>query len=232
MNLIKKLFPGVDKFYIEALCRHADVIRRTSKYFYDFVYKNSSVELNPLNFSMGDSKDFSSSDFVNKISDLEKEADAIAKEITARIRNSHSWQLPIDGDQILDLINLMDDIVDLMKAASKRMALYGGNIRFSKNQVDSSGFIVSSSESIRQIMSNLSNIHMNIESIHSDCEQVDMIESQADALYHSGLETLFDGSEVTVKTLMMERVYDMIEEIMDKCEDVTKNTSSIVARQV
>ena len=58
------------------------------------------------------------------------------------------------------------------------------------------------------------------------------IESEADELLDRGLRTLFASDASAGNKLTIERVYDLIEAVVDRCEDVTDVIDGIVVEQV
>jgi uncharacterized protein Yka (UPF0111/DUF47 family) len=58
------------------------------------------------------------------------------------------------------------------------------------------------------------------------------IEGEADELLDSGLRVLFAGDTSPGRKLTVEKVYDLIEAAVDRCEDVVDVIDGIVVEQV
>ena len=58
------------------------------------------------------------------------------------------------------------------------------------------------------------------------------IEGEADELLDRGLRDLFAGDASPGYKLTVEKVYDLIEAVVDRCEDVTSVIDGIVVEQV
>jgi uncharacterized protein Yka (UPF0111/DUF47 family) len=58
------------------------------------------------------------------------------------------------------------------------------------------------------------------------------IEGEADELLDRGLRTLFAGESSPGQKLTVEKVYDLVEAVVDRCEDVVDVIDGIVVEQV
>lgn len=126
----------------------------------------------------------------------------------------------------------MDDVIDFIKSASNRMELYSNSISFPDDVYRFSLLIDEASEKILSVCSLLPQMEKHWQKIYEICDDIDSLETKADQLNHKGIENLFQAKPLKVEDICLERVYDMMEDIMDSCEDVAKTIASIVVRQV
>lgn len=69
--------------------------------------------------------------------------------------------------------------------------------------------------------------------LHSLTERATKLEGRADDLHNAGLKTLFKASgRDPVAFLVGLELYDRSENVMDRCEDVANQVSSIVVEHV
>lgn len=221
-RLIKSLFPGVDSYFIGALSEHAYITYQASVQFQKFILSHKDHPKSSDELSL----------FTQEIFDAEKKADEIARTFTQRVQQSHSWQLPFDADQMLDLMNRQDDIIDALKSISEKMTLYSTKCAFNEDFLSVSVLISKATLCIYTCCQNISAMHKNADKIRVECETVDHLESEADKIRHDGLRKLFmeQASDDTVR--YTEKCYEMIEGVMDKCEDVAKLVSTILVKNI
>ncbi len=171
-------------------------------------------------------------DHAKRLSRIEKEADEVNR---ATIRSIHRvFITPFDRSDILQLTNALDDIIDLMKAAGRRIRLYRADV--TPQMLAMADCIVRACEQLRAGMPLLGNITGNIVGLTAMQEAVDRIESEADAALKEGLDEVFGGpmaDQISAgQKLMVQSVYDGIEDVVDRCEDVVELVHSIVIEQV
>ena len=159
---------------------------------------------------------------------LEDEADTITREVVRAIHRS--LVTPFDRSQVLDLITALDDTVDLMKETSGRVMRYG--VVFTPEMQGMADCAVRASVEIRDAMPLLGSIDRNVDKLSRMSVAVRRIEGEADDLLDRGLKTLFAGDQSPGHKLTVERVYDLIEAVVDRCEDIIDVIDGIVVEQV
>jgi hypothetical protein len=174
------------------------------------------------------SGDGESAKHVAEINRLEEEADTVTRETVRAIHRS--LVTPFDRSQILDLITALDDTVDLMKDTGARVLRYG--VGFTPEMQGMADCAVRASIEIRDAMPLLANISRSVERLGQMSIAVRAIEGEADDLRDRGLRDLFAGAESPGHKLTVERVYDLIEAVVDRCEDVIDVIDGIIVEQV
>jgi predicted phosphate transport protein (TIGR00153 family) len=163
-----------------------------------------------------------------EISRLEDAADRITRETVVAIHRS--FVTPFDRSQILDLITALDDTVDLMKDTGRRMVRYG--VGFTPEMQGMADCAVRAATVIRDALPLLSAIDQNVGKLSAMSVEVRRIEGEADELLDRGLRTLFAGDTSPGHKLTVEKVYDLVEAVVDRCEDVVDVIDGIVVEQV
>lgn len=165
---------------------------------------------------------------VAEINRLEDAADEVAKETVFAIHRT--FVTPFDRGQILDLITALDDTIDLMKDTGKRVLRYG--VEFTPEMQGMADCAVRATTVIRDNMPLLGTIQRSAEKLSAMSIAVRAIESEADDFRDEGLRRLFAGSFSPGHKLTVEKVYDLVEAVVDRCEDVVDVIDGIVVEQV
>jgi len=128
------------------------------------------------------------------------------------------------------LITTLDDVIDIMKDAARRLGLY--KVAYTPEMLGMADCAIRASTAIRDAMPALNAIGRN-EAVFNEMQQkVRAAESEADDLLQRGMKALFAGSDPAGDKLIGERVYELIEAVVDRCEDVTDVIAGIVVEHV
>jgi predicted phosphate transport protein (TIGR00153 family) len=163
-----------------------------------------------------------------EIARLEEAADVITRETVLAIHRT--FVTPFDRSQILDLITALDDTIDLMKDTGRRMIRYG--VGFTPEMRGMADCATRAATEIRDAMPLLASIDVNVTKLSAMSVAVRGIESEADELLDRGLRVLFAGDTSAGHKLTVEKVYDLVEAVVDRCEDVVDVIDGIVVEQV
>jgi predicted phosphate transport protein (TIGR00153 family) len=163
-----------------------------------------------------------------EIGRLEEAADLITRETVLAIHRT--FVTPFDRSQILDLITALDDTIDLMKDTGRRMIRYG--VSFTPEMLGMADCATRAATEIRDAMPLLASIDVNVAKLSAMSVAVRAIESEADELLDRGLRMLFAGDTSAGHKLTVEKVYDLVEAVVDRCEDVVDVIDGIVVEQV
>jgi len=141
-----------------------------------------------------------------------------------------SFITPFDRSEVLELATALDDTIDIMKDAARRMGLY--KVTFTPEMIGMADCAVRASTAIRDAMPALNAIGKNVAAFNEMQRKVRAAESEADDLLQQGLKTLFASGDSAGDKLIGERVYELIEAVVDRCEDVTDVIAGIVVEHV
>jgi predicted phosphate transport protein (TIGR00153 family) len=137
---------------------------------------------------------------------------------------------PIDREDIIALTSRMDDILDHMNAATRRMVIYAVDPR--KDEVIKS-FARILGESVDNLMKSLRGIRHLPASEETDrsIRHIHRLENEADDVHLEALGNLFNGMGLDPVTIMKRKeIYDMLETATDKCEDVANVLGDIILK--
>ena len=154
----------------------------------------------------------------------ERTGDKLAHDAIDLLHKTFITQL--DRDEIHKLITTMDDILDLMEDVATAVSLY--DVRAVTSEASQLAHIVTqSAQHVQQAVAMLSDMKQSAQ-ILKQCEEIDRWESEADRVLRAAMSKLF-REEDDVKTLIkLKAIYELLEEITDKCEDVANIIEGIV----
>lgn len=159
----------------------------------------------------------------------EGEADAITR--TTLLAIHRSFITPFDRAEIHSLISAMDDTIDLVEETAQRVELYevSAFTPQMKEMAESAG---KCAEIIQQTMPLLTAINKNSTRISAMCVMVSKIEGQADHQLRNGLSELIKSGQDPIHILTRKEIYELLESVIDRCQDVMDVVQSIVIEHV
>jgi uncharacterized protein len=165
--------------------------------------------------------------YADEVDAAERAADKITAEV---MRSLHrTFITPIDREQIHRLINAMDDILDLLQDTSEVMSLY--DLQHMNEDVLRLGEIsVRCCERVQNVVTLLPRLKdaAVAESALKTCEEIDQLESDADRVMRGAMSRLFREEPDTRELIKLKAVYEHLESISDRCEDVANLIEGIV----
>ena len=158
------------------------------------------------------------------IEDIEHRADKITHQTMQLLHQT--FITPLDREEIHQLITRMDDILDLMEDASQCMFLYGIH-QVTAETVQLADICLRSTLGVQAAIAQLPNLK-NAKTILDRCAEIDRLESDADHLMRTAMAKLF-REEPDVKHLFkMKELYQLLESVTDRCQDVANIIEGIV----
>lgn len=161
---------------------------------------------------------------VHAIEALEKEADKVTHNAIELLHKT--FITPLDRDDIHQLITRMDDILDLLEDAAQTISLY--DIKAITPEAKRlAELCLSCAEKVQAAVGLLSNMD-NSRQILSICQEIDRLESDADHVMRAAMSKLF-RDEPDVRTLIkLKAIYEILETVTDRCEDVANIIEGII----
>lgn len=164
---------------------------------------------------------------VKTMKDLENENDKLTHTIFVEL--GKNFITPFDREDIHSLATALDDIADYIYATAKKINFYKiepTNDQGIKKMADAIKESVLSVNSAVIELRNLKNIQKVVECVI----KINGIENQVDDIFDMSIENLFEN-ESDIKTLIKKReIYQVMEEVTDKCEDAGNVMESIVVK--
>ena len=158
------------------------------------------------------------------IDNAERAADKITHETITLLHKT--FITPFDREQIHQLITAMDDILDLMQDVAETIVLY--DIRkVTPESRQLAEICQMCCERVRTAVSLLKNVK-DADAILKTCQEIDRLESDADRVMRSAMSKLFRDEADVKQLIKMRTVYELLEQITDRCEDVANVIEGIV----
>ena len=165
--------------------------------------------------------------YAAEVDNAEKQADRITAEVHRLLHKT--FLTPIDREQIHGLINAMDDILDLLQDSSEVMSLY--DLKSVSDDVLRLGQISARCcERVQHVVTLLPQLNKAsvAEAALKTCEEIDRLESDADRVMRSAMSKLFRDNIEVRELIKLKAVYEHLESISDRCEDVANIVEGIV----
>ena len=170
-------------------------------------------------------RDFENRDrYAKAIDEAEHAADRITQEA---IRLLHTTFItPLDRDQIHGLVNTLDDICDLMQDTAESITLYDIK-RITPETERLADIAVKCCERVKDVVSLIGKPEQS-EALLKTCAEIDRLESDADRVMRSALSRLFREEQDAREIIKMKAIYELLEEITDRCMDLANLAEGIV----
>ncbi len=215
LNLFSFLMPAEPSF-TALFCRQAKSIAAAGDELRRLVEKDGAVDQR-----------------VAAIGTIEAEADNAARAVF--VAANRTFNAPIDREDIVGLARELDDVVDLIEDTAKAIQRYKVG-EFSPEIRKMADAVVRCAAAIEQAMPLLDNITREYRTILALCERIGRIEGEADECFDAGLtrlrERLRTGEIDTIAYIDRKELYELLEAVVDKCDDVANTLRAITAKHV
>jgi len=151
---------------------------------------------------------------VQRIRDLEHAGDAVTHEVVRRLNTT--FITPIDREDIYALASRLDDVLDLIDAVADRLLIYKIKIPTDGCLAMAKIIVKTAEETNRAVgcLRTLSPLYKK----HSI--EVNRLENEADRLLRDELAALFEGGTDAIEVIKWKELYETMEAVTDRCEDV------------
>jgi predicted phosphate transport protein (TIGR00153 family) len=196
-----------DKVFFSLLEKESSIVMEASRLLLEVVN-------NPVDFEEN----------IDKIRRLEKQCDEVVEEIFYKL--NRTFITPIDHEDISTLSTTYDDVLDYMEGIAVRMHMFKA-IQPSDTVKRFVAIIVEAIEEIDSAIRQMRKVSHR--QIRDSLEKIHVLENKSDDLYDSAIPALFEENDVK-KILIMKDIYEQLEEIADKCQDVALVIQDIVIK--
>ncbi len=160
---------------------------------------------------------------------IEAEADVVARQTLVGLHRA--FITPFDRSDIHTLSSALDDIVDLIEEVAVRADLYQVTF-FDPRMCQLAAMIQEAARLVADMVAMLSDIGSNSERINGLCERISKIEGDADDVLRQALSELIHERPETIVFFGRKEVYDLLEAVTDRCDDVADVVEGIVLDHV
>jgi hypothetical protein len=173
--------------------------------------------------------------YCQEIFQREAEADDVTREVLIAVRRT--FITPFDRTDIQDLITSMDDAIDQMNKTAKTIVLFEID-SFEPHMRQMSEIILQVAKLVLEAVPLLGSIGGNAGHLNTLTNKIITLEEEADDICDRGLKALYlanrqDGNPGNaMKFLVGSELYDHLEKVVDRFEDVANEINSIVIDQL
>jgi uncharacterized protein len=158
------------------------------------------------------------------IETIEKKGDKVTHATVELLHKT--FITPLDRDDIHQLITNMDDILDLIEDSAQSISMYDLQ-SVTPDAARLTEICVGCAEKVKAAVELLPNME-NARQILEVCADIDRLESDADHLMRTAMAKLFRDEPDVRQLIKLRTVYELLEEMTDRCEDVANIIEGIV----
>ena len=165
--------------------------------------------------------------YADQVDSAERAADKVTAEVNRLLHKT--FITPIDREQIHGLINAMDDVLDLLQDATETMSLY--DVRELTTEVVRLGELsVRCCERVAHVVTLMPKLGQAAvaEAALKTCEEIDHLESDADRVMRAAMSRLFREQPDVRELIKLKAIYEQLESITDRCDDVANLIEGVV----
>ena len=210
--LFGKLLPKEGNFF-ELFNQHAERTVEAARAFSNLVANYGDIHLREK--------------YNRDVDNAEHAADRVTQEVNRLIHTT--FITPIDREQIHALINLMDDVADLIQDSAETMALY--DVHHMTEEISRlTDLGVKCCERLQAAVALLDKIAdaKTAEAALKTCEEIDRLESDADRVLRNAMSKLFREETDVRELIKLKAIYELLETITDRCEDVANLIEGVI----
>lgn len=210
--LFGKLLPRDGNFF-EMFNQHADCIVEAAQAFSALVDNYADHHLREK--------------YNQEVDNAERAADRVTHEVNRTLHKT--FITPIDREQIHSLINTMDDVADLIQDSAEAMALY--DLQHPTEEVTRlTDLCVKCCNLVRDAVRMLGRVAdpAVTERALKVCEEIDRLEGDADRVLRSAMSKLFRDAVDAREIIKLKEIYELLETVTDKCEDVANHIEGVI----
>jgi len=161
---------------------------------------------------------------IQRMKIMEHEGDDIVHKIIQKLHKS--FITPIDHEDISKLASLYDDVIDLIDATANRIFLF----RIEKPTEVVKEFADIIVRQVKEVSALTKHIRkINQTEIEQKFKAIHSLENEADDLHDFAVVELFKERD-PIKIMIMKDIYEFLEQITDKCEDICLVIQDVVIK--
>ena len=156
----------------------------------------------------------------------EEAADEITRAVFLAVRRT--FVTPIDRADIRELTTSLDDAVDQMRKSAKSITLFGMT-EFRPEMRELGDLAIQAAYLTLEATELLRDMRRNTSRLNAIAEAVTRIENRSDEVYDAGMKALFAASQDRPMDFIAgSDVFDHLEKVVDRFEDVANGISGIL----
>jgi len=167
----------------------------------------------------------------HRIMAYEMEADGIARDVLLLVRRT--FITPLDRSDIKDLIGSLDDTIDQMQKTAKAVLLFEVEV-LEPEMAEMGEHILRAAKLTVEAVGLLGTLRSDAGRLNEITEEIIRLEDDSDTLNDNGIKSLYKRyrDANAMNYIVGVEIYDHLEKVMDRFEDVANRISGIVIEQV
>jgi uncharacterized protein Yka (UPF0111/DUF47 family) len=161
-----------------------------------------------------------------ELNSIEHACDDVAHRTMDQLNKS--FITPLDREDIHVMILRLDDVVDLTNAAANRIAYFGIQ-KPTQHSVNLAKQVVRGCENLAEAVHGMRSAK-NYEQVMRDCITVHEVENAADDILHNALTDLFATEKNAIEVIKWKDIYETMEKITDRLEDVANVLQGVIVK--
>jgi predicted phosphate transport protein (TIGR00153 family) len=158
------------------------------------------------------------------IKELEHKADQTTHEIIKRLNTT--FVTPLDREDIYALAGRLDDVLDFIDAVAERLVIY--RIKEPTSACRAMAEVIV--ETVNSMHRAVGTLRKPAGVFHEHAVEVNRLENRADNLLRETLAELFDQEPDPIAVIKWKEIYETMEVVTDRCEDVVNVIEGIVLK--
>jgi uncharacterized protein Yka (UPF0111/DUF47 family) len=171
--------------------------------------------------------DYANSDVhIKRIRELEHEGDDVVHVTLKKLDTT--FITPFDREDIHSLMKHMDDVVDEIDAAAKRLTMYkiAEPTKWLRKQAE---VLVKASALVGEAVFRLRNLGQH-NGLHKKLVEIHDLENEGDENNHAAVVELYSNTTDLLLVMKLKEIYDLTERAIDRCEDIADIIEAIVLK--
>ena len=213
LRWFRVFLPKEERFF-DLFARHADTVVKGAHALQDMLRGGEETPV-----------------YCQRVSQFENDADGITREVLTAVRRT--FITPFDRGDIKNLITSMDDAIDQMQQTAKAVMLFEVR-QFEPPMREMGQLIIECANLVSRALPLLQSIGANVSLLTQITEELGKLEGRVDDLHDIGLKELYlkhrDGTAMDF--IVGAEIYDHLEKVADRFDDVANEINSIVIEQV
>jgi predicted phosphate transport protein (TIGR00153 family) len=163
---------------------------------------------------------------IRQIEKLEHTGDEITHRIFKEV--GMTFITPFDREDIQRLASVLDDILDFIHGAAKRVELYKVD-PIHPAMIKLSDLILQSAEQVNIAVCGLRS-RRNYTKVREALVKINSLENHADDVFDNAVARLFEDNVSAIEVIKVKEVLSALETATDKCEDAANVMESVIVK--
>ena len=209
-GIFQKLLPREEKFF-ELFTKQTSLAVDASRALQHLISEYNSQTLNQRQAE------------VQKIKEIEHQGDLVTHEIIRRL--DRAFITPFDKEDIHQLAVFIDDIIDIINTLAGRFVIF--NIEKTDRPISDMGDIISTI--VQEVYEAVIELK-TARNVRDRTIRIHGLENKADEIFQKALSELFQKKQNPIHIVKYKEIYELLEQIPDKCDVVARIIESIAVK--